>query len=131
MYRTDGVEPPEDELRRLVQPVLDRYRAEWDGVWTDDDYGPGLVVGVSASMLVRRRCVGDLFDLGQDLSDLLGAYSGAGELTARSVVDLAGAAAQPSSSDSARVLGSTSRRSHILSRPSRKGLRSQRTSRRF
>ena len=88
MYREDGTEPPEEEIRRLVQPVLDRYRADWGGIWTDDDYGPGLIVGVISSMGVRRRTVGELFDLGQDLSDLLGAYSGAGELTARSVFDL-------------------------------------------
>lgn len=85
MYREDGTEPPEDELRELVRPVLKRYSADWGGLWTDDDYGPGLVVGVIASLPVRRRCVGDLASLGKDLSDLFGAYSGAGALTARTV----------------------------------------------
>ncbi len=88
MYSENGTEPPEDEMRRLLTPVLNRYRADWVGTWSDDDHGPGLVVGVIASMGVRRRRVGELFDLGQALSDLLGAYSGAGELTARSVFDL-------------------------------------------
>lgn len=88
MYREEGTEPPEAELRELVRPVLERYGADWDGVWTNDDYGPGLIVGVLASLPVRRRRVGELADLGQDLSDLLGAYSGAGALTARTVFDL-------------------------------------------
>lgn len=88
MYIDDGQEPPLDELRRLVQPLLDRHRARWAGMWTDDDYGPGLVVGVFGSLPARRRSVGELFDLGQELTDLLGAYSGAGELTARSVFNL-------------------------------------------
>jgi hypothetical protein len=88
MYREDGAEPPEGELRRLVSPVLDRFRANWSGVWTDGEYATGLIVGVIASIDVRRRTVGELFELGSDLSDLLTAYSGAGELTARSVFDV-------------------------------------------
>jgi hypothetical protein len=120
MYRDDGTEPPEDEMRRLVAPVLDRYGAHWIGVWTDNDYGPGLIVGVIASMPVRRRNVGELFDLGQDLSDLLRAYSKAGELTARSVFDLVRGGGPPCSLVSAKARGWTSRRSRTPFRPTRK-----------
>jgi hypothetical protein len=87
-YVDDGHEPREDGLREVVGPVLSRHRAVWSGVWTDDDHGPGLVVGVVAAMATRGRTVGELYELGVELVALLGAASGTGELTARSTRDL-------------------------------------------
>ena len=68
--------------------MLERHRARFDGIWTDNDYPPGLVVGVIASVATRGRSVGELHALGRELEQLLEAVSGSGVLTARSAYDL-------------------------------------------
>ena len=89
-YLVDGgQEPTESEVGRLVGPVVERHRAHFDGIWTDTDVLPhALSVGVLVSVDPRRRSVGDVYELGRELSDLLAAVDGSGELVARSARDL-------------------------------------------
>ncbi len=78
----------EDRWRTLVGPLLDDLGAAWNGSWTDDDYGPGLVVSLVARFSARGRSVGELFDAATQFQQLVWAATGKAELSASRVAQL-------------------------------------------
>ena len=79
--------PKTEDVKRLVDPVLKRWRASFRGSWQDDD-GPILSVFVSASLGGGSRSVGELHELGTELQLLLDAVGGDLSLTALTASDL-------------------------------------------
>ena len=90
-----GVDPEKSpktaDLMALIDPILKRWHADFDGSWRDDD-GPLLSVFVSASLQGGSRSVGELYELGTELQLLLSAVSGEMSLTALTATDLIKAA---------------------------------------
>jgi hypothetical protein len=82
-----GIRPRTADLERLIDPVLTRRRASFDGSWTDGD-GASLSIGISASLDGASRSVGELHDLGVELQLLLDAVGGDFALRALTTCDL-------------------------------------------
>jgi hypothetical protein len=91
-FGVDPEKPPKTaELIALIDPVLKRWRANFDGSWRDDD-GPLLSVFVSASLRGPSRSVAELYELGTEFQLLLSAVGGDMSLTALTATDLIKAA---------------------------------------
>jgi hypothetical protein len=88
VYLDPGEEFIEDTWRRLVEPLLERRKAAWHGSWTDDDYGPGLLVALVGRFPTRGRSVRDLFETSREFQELVWAATKRGELTAARCVAL-------------------------------------------
>ncbi len=88
VYLEPGETFSEDKWRQLVEPLLERRGAAWHGSWTDDDYGPGLLVALIGRFPTRGRSVRDLFETSREFQELVWAATKHGELTAARCVAL-------------------------------------------
>jgi hypothetical protein len=88
VYLEPGEEFIEGRWRQLVDPLLESRGAAWHGSWTDDDYGPGLLVALVGRFPTRGRSVRDLFETSREFQELIWAATKRGELTAARCVAL-------------------------------------------